>query len=871
MTDRTRDPDRLLDQAAADIRDQRLDEVAERQAFDRVWRRLSAGGGEHRPLMSCTDFQAEIPALIAGELPQARALLVTDHTRECVACRRALMAARDGRVARAQVPRGEASHRFRSAFLRIAAAAILAAGVVAAVRVGGNIAADHGLRASVETADGSLQIVSGASSTPVGADHIIGSHQALRTAKGSGAMLRLADGSMIEMNERTQLELRASRRGTTIDLARGNIIVHAADQHGGRLFVDTDDCLVAVKGTIFAVDSGLKGSRVSVIEGEVEVRKGSTSAFLGPGDQLATGNRLRPVPVEEEIAWSRNAEKHRTLLRELTTLRRVVAEAIDRQPLRTSSALLDLAPADTMIYAAMPNLAGDLDEARAAFHERLERSEVLSEWWHERVAPDGVDDEIEERRDRLQPLGEAIGAEAVVVVPTSIVHGGGTPLVMAELDDPETFRGLLAEMIDDADGGPEDGAMALIDDPRNAPEADADVLLWVEGDLFAAAGDIRTLRDLALRVDDPGARGFIGSALHDRLADAYMNGVSWLFGVDVAAALGEATTEMTPEQTETLRDLGLLDADTLVVERHRDGEWYATNGELQLSGPRRGVMAWLAAPAPMGSLDFVSPDAYVATSAVTKDAAEMFDDVLSLISARDEEAFADLRNLELILGIDLRRDLAASFGGEATFAVDGPLLPVPSWKLIVEIYDPDTFVHTLERVLPLANVRLRDEGQAELRLDSESVGGRAFYTLRRDGLDGKVVFTTVDGYLVIAPSRALIELAIAHRASGATLATSAAFQALLPANGYTDCSALVYRDLDALIEAVPEEMLDDVDLGDVLGGGAGRGLICVFASVDRVTVSATGGSLAGLASTLALLGADHGGKRATGEAVSSGG
>jgi hypothetical protein len=273
-------------------------------------------------------------------------------------------------------------------------------------------------------------------------------------------------------------------------------------------------------------------------------------------------------------------------------------------------------------------------------------------------------------------------------------------------------------------------------------------------------------------------------------------------------------------------------------------------------------MAWLAEPAPMGSLDFVSPNAYVAASAVTKDAAEMFDDLLDLVSVQDPDAFNELRNLEGWLGIDLREDLFGSFGGEATFALDGPLLPVPSWKLIIEIYDPETFVHTLERGLVLANVRLQAENQAGVRLDAESAGGRTFYTLSRDGLDGAVVFAAVDGYLVMAPSRALIENAIDYRSSGVTLPNSAAFQALLPANGYTDCSALVYRDLDSLVGAVPDELLDELQLGDAVGDGLGRGLVCVFGEIDRVTAAATGGSLVGLASTLGLSGALHAEKRA---------
>ena len=863
MTDHTNDPDSMIDQTAAEIRDHRLDEISERQATDRVWNKLSAELEAHRPMTGCADFQAEIPAYVAGALTEARALLVADHTRECVPCRRVLMAQRSTETPATQRRGPQSPSLFRSTFLRIAAAIVLVLGGVGAVRLVGDLAANRELRASVQVVDGSLQKVKGDSSAELTPGQVIGSHEVVRTAKDSGAMIELADGSVVEMNERTQIELRASRRGTTIDLARGNIIVHAADQHGGRLFVDTEDCRVTVKGTIFAVDHGLKGSRVSVIEGEVEVREGASNLLLYPGDQLSTGNRLRQVPIEDEIAWSRDAAKHRALLRELTQLRRVVAEAVDRQPLRTSTALLDLAPDDAMVYAAMPNLTNDLGAARTVFYERLGQSEVLSEWWREQVVANGIDDEIEELLDRLQPLGAAIGAEAVVTVPASMIHGGGTPLFMAELDDPETFRELLATVIAEANTEAGDHTVAaLIDDPRTASPAEADVLLWVEGNLFAAAGDIGVLRDLARRVDDPGVRGFIATTLHERLSVAYANGVSWLMGVDLAAALAEAMAEMPPDAAEAMDSLGLLDTTTLVIERHRDGEWYATNAELQFSGPRRGLMAWLAEPAPMGSLDFVSPNAYVAASAVTKDAAEMFDDLLDLVSVQDPDAFNELRNLEGWLGIDLREDLFGSFGGEATFALDGPLLPVPSWKLIIEIYDPETFVHTLERGLVLANVRLQAENQAGVRLDAESAGGRTFYTLSRDGLDGAVVFAAVDGYLVMAPSRALIENAIDYRSSGVTLPNSAAFQALLPANGYTDCSALVYRDLDSLVGAVPDELLDELELGDAVGDGLGKGLVCVFGEIDRVTASATGGSLVGLASTLGLSAAAHAEKRA---------
>jgi ferric-dicitrate binding protein FerR (iron transport regulator) len=855
MTDSHHDND-SIDRAAREIRAQKIDEPTAQRITDEVRKRLGIGREANRPLSSCADYQAEIPAYVAGNLPEARALLVGDHTRECVPCRRVLMEARGVTTPVSPQLSERTFPRSVRVALRAAAAVILVLGGVATVRLIGDVLADRNLRASVETVDGSLQIVDKSSNQELSAEAEIRSRQVLRTARNSGAVLRMADGSLIEMDERSELELRASRRGTTIDLARGNIIVHAVDQGAGQLFVATRECEVAVKGTIFAVNHGLKGSRVSVIEGEVEVHEGSSRALLRPGDQITTGDRLRRVPLEEEISWSRDAAKHKALLRELTELRRVVADAVDHAPPRTSTFLLDLAPGDTFVYAAMPNITRDLDEARAAFYEQLESSGVLANWWQEQVAANGIDQEIDRLLDRLEPMGEAIGAEAVVTVPISIVHEQGTPLFMAELDDPDGFRGLLATIIEEANAEADDHTIAvLVDDPRTGTPGAADLYLWVEGEFFAATGDIEALRALARRFDEPETSTFPGTVLHTQLAETYAGGASWLLGADLAAVIAEGTTEVSVDEAQTLDRLGLLDATTVVIERHRDGEWYATNATVRFTEARRGMMAWLAEPAPMGSLDFVSPDAYVVASVVTKNAKEMFDDLLALVSAQDETAFEQLRLVQDQIGIDLREDFAATIGGEAAFALDGPMLPVPSWKLIVEVKDPGTLVHTMERAVALINLPLATDGQAGLIFEASDASGRTFYTISREGLDGQAVFTTFDGYLVAAPSRALIEQAISYRESGVTLSTSSVLRGLLPDNGYTDCSALIYRDLGSLIDAVPSEMLGEFEFADALSDGLSQGLVCVFGEADRITATATGGSLVGLASTLGMSGA----------------
>src|SRR6185436_8115947 len=109
--------DDLLDDAVAQVVNDPVDPREVEAAASRVWARLSQEGAQEAPsaapaniatmtapaapiaphgLHGCEDFQALIPAYLRGELSPARALLVEDHTRSCVPCRRALREAREG-------------------------------------------------------------------------------------------------------------------------------------------------------------------------------------------------------------------------------------------------------------------------------------------------------------------------------------------------------------------------------------------------------------------------------------------------------------------------------------------------------------------------------------------------------------------------------------------------------------------------------------------------------------------------------------------------------------------------------------------------------------------------------------------------------
>jgi uncharacterized protein (TIGR03435 family) len=135
---------------------------------------------------------------------------------------------------------------------------------------------------------------------------------------GGGDLLLLKDGSRVEMRAHSELFLERADDGIRIHLSRGGVIVNAAKQKPGRhLYVRTKDVIVSVMGTVFLVNAEEAGTRVAVIEGEVNVQQHkSPSEKLRAGEQFATNPFMESVPVPDEVSWSRNAESHRALLQQ---------------------------------------------------------------------------------------------------------------------------------------------------------------------------------------------------------------------------------------------------------------------------------------------------------------------------------------------------------------------------------------------------------------------------------------------------------------------------------------------------------------------------------------------------------------------------
>ena len=237
------------------IRNEHVDDRVVAQASERVRNSIAGTSAtadlSTRTLRSCPDFQALIPGYLGKQLPPARTLLFDDHVHACVACRHALESAREGEPQK--VWRLETKRSGSRAWWAMGAAAVVAVTFAVLAFTNGLLPGQHSVRAAVQTVDGSLYAVSGAEMRVVPAGYEIRNGDEIRTAKGSTAVVRLLDGSLVEMGERSDVSISRAWKGTTIHLDGGQVIVQAAKQRSGRLYVATDDGLVSVKGTIFSV------------------------------------------------------------------------------------------------------------------------------------------------------------------------------------------------------------------------------------------------------------------------------------------------------------------------------------------------------------------------------------------------------------------------------------------------------------------------------------------------------------------------------------------------------------------------------------------------------------------------------------------
>ena len=187
----------------------------------------------------------------------------------------------------------------------------------------------HDARGVVEVADGGLSRVD--AGVALYAGDAVEPGEVVGTNGKTGAVLRLMDGSTVEMRAKTELSLEMVVDGVQIRLQTGSVIVNAAKQTAGRhLYVQTNDVKVSVVGTVFLVNAEEEGSRVAVISGEVRVSQRGHEEKLLPGEQLTSNPAMEKPPVIDELLWSRRAETHVAMLQQNRPVEPASAQPITR-------------------------------------------------------------------------------------------------------------------------------------------------------------------------------------------------------------------------------------------------------------------------------------------------------------------------------------------------------------------------------------------------------------------------------------------------------------------------------------------------------------------------------------------------------------
>jgi ferric-dicitrate binding protein FerR (iron transport regulator) len=800
-------PGERLDYALNAMRAEQPDQETMNAAGERVWQHVSQEAAfpstaQVVSIRGCEDVRSLLPQYRNGTLAPARALLVESHLHECVACRRE---AETGKRERSTLApwKQELPQVANTGFRWVAAAAAIIIISVATYFVQDKFfSGPQGMRARVESLNGVLTRVgySGDQALKVGDEVTEG--QKVRTGGGSHAMLRLRDGSVVEMNERAEFGVSMGRKDTTIQLERGNIIIQAAKRTSGHLYVAARDCRVSVTGTVFSVNAGMKGSRISVIEGEVRVAEAGAEKVLHPGDQLTTNASLGTVPVKEEIAWSQNLDKHLALLAEFAHLSNKL-DAVQMPGLRYKSTVLGTLPANTVVFAGIPNLGDAVQQANKLFQQELQESAVLREWWQQMQSGKKGGPEFDEIVNYVHDLGQYLGDEIVFSV--ALNGHDCEPLVVAQVQHDGLKQFIQQEAAKYA--GTKEHIRVVDEQELNQIPAQQgkQLLILVRSDFVAAANDASTLKQFVARLNSGGG-GFAGTPFGQRLAAQYKNGADILFGANLAQ-MTSAHKPQNAEQNAPFALTGLSDVEYLIAERKGNGAQVQNHAQLTFVNQRRGLASWLAAPAPIGGLDFVSKDAGALAAFISKNPAEMLDDVLNLADASGKNGSAKIAQDESELKIQFHRDLADTLGGEVTIALDGPILPTPSWKIVAEVKDPGRLQSTIQQLVTDVNDHVKGQHPG-LALEQNAANGLTFYTIRStdETKPFEATYTFTDGYMILGPSRALVMNAIAIHQNGNSLAHSADFRALLPQDEQADVSAVLYQNLAPVIQPIAQQL-----------------------------------------------------------------
>lgn len=534
-----------------------------------------------------------------------------------------------------------------------------------------------------------------------------------------------------------------------------------------------------------------------------------------------------PKP-QEQSSSGHNTEDYKPLLEELGRLQDKLVQGVQFPAPRTQSRLLPLVPSTSSFYVGLPNYGDALHQAYEIFQQELQQSDVLKDVWQNKVGVAGliVDEVITKIYQLSQFLGDEIAVSGTVNPKT------GSVVVIAELRKPG-LKAFIQQLVGQYGNKakppvrvytPEQLALVKTQ-PAHKP-----LLILVRADYVVAASDLATLRSANAQLGR-GATRFTSSPFGQKIAQQYEGGAGVVFGADLHQLLslrphGSSRDEATFNQT------GFADVKYAVGEGKFVNGMASTSAEVSFQGPRKGVAAWLGGPAPLTGLDFLSPDAGYAIALNFKNFGQVFEDIRNMARSNNPMADSSIAELESQLKINLKDDLFSKFSGQIVAAVDGPIAPMPAWKVVAQLTDSNGLERTLKQLIAFMG-----QNPGAPKVTQETEGGVSYYSLQVPSgpKPMEVVCAFTDGFLVAAGSRRQVRDAIQLRNGGNSLSKASEFQELLPSDGGNGASGIFYQNVGKALGSMGMGMEpDQAQLFEMISKYSKPSASTVYASEDAI-------------------------------------
>lgn len=506
--------------------------------------------------------------------------------------------------------------------------------------------------------------------------------------------------------------------------------------------------------------------------------------------QTAPAPRTRPKTIPQTTTappnlpvtnpFTDDLKKYPGLTDEFSRLAEKLQSGVQFPPDRTQSRILPLLP-PVDYYAAVANYGDAAHQALIIFQQELQQSNVLRDWWqHGALAAAGQ--KTEDSIEQFYQFSQFLGDEIVIAGDTTDKHR--SLLLVAEVRKPglkEFIGRVLAQLPPNPNLkvlSPQDLATANI-----SPDVGQFVIL-VRPDFVIAAPSLETVRSFN-RLLDSKSGGLESSPFGQKLAQQYQGGAGVLVAADVEKILRQLP-QAAPQQQEMLNQTGFSDAKYLVWKTKTAPGHFAAEMELSFTGPRRGIAGWLASPAALNSLTFVSPKAVGVVSVMLKNFGEIFDDLRQLSTASNPNAFAMVDQMQMMMGVNLKDDLLSHLTGELTGEIDGVVDNQPQWRAVLGVSDPDRLEQSLEKLMAAS-------GQRQTPLTENGVTYHSI-VIPSPQNPAQLTYAFAEGYMVFASSRDSVAEAVRAHHSGDSLAKSEKFLSSIPPGRSPASSMFFYED-----------------------------------------------------------------------------